>query len=76
VYALQYFALKALTNTNGWEISGAEVGGIDPVRGLQLRGTGDVIHITTPLFAAALSSLRSCALSGVRRNCQPRQKRS
>ena len=50
VYALQYFALKALTNTDGWEISGAEVGGIDPVRGLQLRATGGAIRITTPPF--------------------------
>lgn len=50
VYAQQYFALKPLTNTDGWEISGAEVGGIDAVRGLQLRGTGEVIHITTPPF--------------------------
>ena len=50
IYGLQYFALKALTNTDGWEISGAEVSGIDPVRGLQLRGTGEVIHITTPPF--------------------------
>lgn len=50
VYGLQYFALKALANTDGWEISGAEVGGIDPVRGLHLRATGGPIRITTPPF--------------------------
>ncbi len=50
VYALQNFALKALTNTDGWEISGAEVEGIDPVVGLKLKATGEVIVITTPAF--------------------------
>ena len=50
VYGLQYFGLKALTNTDGWEISGADVSGIDPIRGLQLRATGGVIRITTPPF--------------------------
>ena len=50
VYAIQYFALKALTNTDGWEISGAEVVGIDPVWGLRLKATGDVVGITTPAF--------------------------
>lgn len=50
VYGLQYFGLKALTNTDGWEVSGAEVCGIDPVRGLQLRATGGVIRISTPPF--------------------------
>jgi len=50
VYGLQYFGLKALTNTDGWEISGADGSGIDPVRGLQLRATGGVIRISTPPF--------------------------
>ncbi len=50
VYGLQYFGLKALTNTDGWEVSGAELCGIDPVRGLQLRATGGVIRISTPPF--------------------------
>ena len=50
VYGLQYFALKALTNTDGWEISGAEVLGINPVTGLTLKATGDVLTVTTPAF--------------------------
>jgi hypothetical protein len=49
-YGLQYFALKALTNTDGWDISGAEVMGIDPVTGLKLKATGDVLTLTTPAF--------------------------
>ena len=50
VYGLQYFALKALANTDGWEINGAEVMGIDPVTGLKLKATGDVLTVTTPAF--------------------------
>lgn len=50
VYGLQYFGLKALPNTDGWEVSGADVSGIDPVRGLQIRATGGPIRITTPPF--------------------------
>lgn len=50
VYALQYFALRALTDTDGWEIDGAEVESIDPVWGLRLKATGDVVTITTPPF--------------------------
>ena len=47
---MQYFSLKALANTDGWEISGAEVMGIDPVTGLKLKATGDVLTVTTPAF--------------------------
>ena len=50
VWAIQIFALKALTSTEGWEISGAEVQGIDPVSGLKLKATGDVVSLTTPAF--------------------------
>ena len=50
VYGLQYFALKALANTDGWDISGAKVIGIDPVTGLKLEATGDVLTVTTPPF--------------------------
>lgn len=49
-WAIQNFALKPLTSTDGWEITGAEVEGIDPVAGLKLRATGDVVSITTPAF--------------------------
>ena len=39
VWAIQIFQLQPLTNTDGWEISGAEVLGIDPVAGLKLKVT-------------------------------------
>ena len=50
VWAIQVFGLKALTNTDGWEISGAEVTGIDPVAGLKLKATADIVTLTTPPF--------------------------
>lgn len=50
VWAIQIFALKALTSTEGWEISGAEVAGIDPVAGLRLKATSEVVSLTTPAF--------------------------
>lgn len=49
-WAIQNFALKPLANTDGWEIKGADVVGIDPVAGLKLRATGDVVTVTTPAF--------------------------
>jgi len=50
VWAIQNFNLQPLTSTEGWEIAGAEVVGIDPAAGLQLKATGDVMTITTPAF--------------------------
>ena len=50
VFAIHNFAQQALTNTDGWKIDGASVEGIDPVRGLRLKATHDVITITTPAF--------------------------
>lgn len=50
VWAIQNFKLTAQTNTDGWEISGADVEGIDPVWGLRLKATSDVVNITTPVF--------------------------
>jgi hypothetical protein len=50
VWAIQHFALQPLTNTEGWEIHGAEVESIDPVWGLRLKATDDVVSITTPAF--------------------------
>lgn len=50
VWAIQNFALKPLTSTDGWEISGAEVIGIDPVAGLKLKATAEVVTIATPPF--------------------------
>ncbi len=50
VWAIQNFALKPLANTNGWEIAGAEVGGIDAAAGLRLKATADAVTIATPPF--------------------------
>ena len=50
VWAIQNFGLKPLANTDGWEITGAEVTGIDPVAGLKLKAIGDVVSVTTPAF--------------------------
>lgn len=50
VFALQMFGLQPLTSTEGWEIDGATVSGIDPLRGLMLKATGDVVTLTTPPF--------------------------
>ncbi len=49
-WAIQNFALKPLAGTDGWEIRGADVAGIDPVAGLRLKATGDVVTVTTPAF--------------------------
>lgn len=49
-WAVQNFGLKALTSTEGWEITGAETAGIDPAAGLRLKATGDVVSLTTPAF--------------------------
>lgn len=49
-WAIQNFALKPLTGTDGWEIKGADVVGIDSVAGLKLKATGDVVRLTTPAF--------------------------
>ncbi len=50
VWAIQSFALKPLANTEGWEIAGAEVRGIDPAIGLRLKATADTITLVTPPF--------------------------
>lgn len=49
-WAIQNFGLKPLANTDGWEITGAEVLGIDPVAGLRLKATAEVVTIVTPPF--------------------------
>jgi len=49
-WAVQMFGLAPLANTDGWEIDGAEVLGIDPTVGLRLRATGDRVTIVTPPF--------------------------
>ena len=49
-WAIQQFGLRPLATTEGWEITGAEVIGIDPDRGLRLKATADDVTITTPAF--------------------------
>ncbi|MFY8222972.1 MAG: glycosyl hydrolase family 65 protein [Pirellulales bacterium] len=49
-FAIQMLRMKRLTSTEGWEIDGADVLGIDPVAGLRLKATKDVVTITTPPF--------------------------
>lgn len=49
-WAIQMLGLKPLTSTDGWEIAGAEVTGIDPVTGLKLKATADVVTLVTPPF--------------------------
>ena len=51
VWAIQNFKLEPLANTDGWQIEGATVLGIDPTRGLQLEATADIVRITTPTFS-------------------------
>lgn len=49
-WAIQAFGLGPLKDTQGWEINGAEVRGIDPVEGLRLKSTNDTVAIATPPF--------------------------
>ena len=49
-YAVGIFQQKAVLSTEGWEITGAVVEGIDPARGLNLRATNAVVTVTTPAF--------------------------
>jgi hypothetical protein len=51
VWAIENFKLQPLTTTDGWEIEGANVLGIDPARGLQLEATKETVSITTPPFS-------------------------
>ena len=50
-YGVGLYNLKPLTNTDGWEIQGAEVAGFSPERGLTLRAAADVVTVTTPPFS-------------------------
>ena len=49
-WATKNFGLKPLTSTEGWEIQGAAIEGIDPARGLILRAQDSVVTIITPAF--------------------------
>jgi hypothetical protein len=73
VFAIQMFNLEPLASTDGWEIDGATVAGIDPVRGLMLKATGDVVTITTPPFRCRRSRGRPSRGSSTGR---PRGRRS
>jgi len=50
VFAIHNFAQQAIRNTDGWDIGGASIEGVDPVRGLRLKATQDVVTITSPAF--------------------------
>lgn len=49
-WAVQMLGLKALENTDGWEITGADVLTIDNERGLVLKAKADTVTLTTPPF--------------------------
>lgn len=49
-WAQQTLLLKQTESADDWTIEGAEILGIDPAVGLQLRATSDTIVITTPPF--------------------------
>jgi hypothetical protein len=49
-WAVQTLGLKALENTNGWAIEGADVLRIDQQLGLVLQTNSDVVTLTTPAF--------------------------
>ncbi len=75
VWAIQNFKLSPLTSTDGWDIDGAEVSGIDPARGLELKGTADTVTITTPAFSCdtlvAPFVTLEWAAAGLGSECQP-----
>ncbi|HMO94345.1 MAG TPA: ThuA domain-containing protein [Pirellulaceae bacterium] len=50
LWAVQHFRLKPLESWDDWGIVGAEVDGIEPQLGLQLRSNADQVQITTPSF--------------------------
>lgn len=49
-WAVQMLGLKALENTEGWDIAGADVVTIDNERGVVLKANSDTVTITTPPF--------------------------
>ncbi|MEO8269654.1 MAG: glycosyl hydrolase family 65 protein [Aureliella sp.] len=75
VMAIQHFSQQAITNTDGWNIRGAVVEGIDPLRGLRLKATSDVVTITTPAFGCgtivAPFARLEWAASGLGKESQP-----
>lgn len=75
VMAVQHFAQQAIANTDGWQINGARVEGIDPARGLRLKATQDVITIITPAFRCgtivAPYARLEWAASGLDKKSQP-----
>jgi arylsulfatase A-like enzyme len=52
-WAQKTMKIQPLTAADGWEIEGADVGEIDPARGLLLTATDDTVSITTPAFRCA-----------------------
>ncbi|MBM3967728.1 MAG: hypothetical protein FJ308_22125, partial [Planctomycetes bacterium] len=49
-WAIQNFRLQAATTTDGWEIAGAKIIGVDPEQGLKLDASEDPVVITSPPF--------------------------
>lgn len=74
VWAIQIFQLQPLANTDGWEISGAEVLGIDPVAGLKLKVTEEVVTITTPPFRCGTIVAPFARLEWATRGLKPESK--
>lgn len=74
-FAVHNFAQQAIANVDDWEISGAVVEGIDPVKGLRLKATQDVVTITTPAFRCgtivAPFARLEWAASGLGKDSQP-----
>lgn len=52
-WAQQVTRIQPLASAEGWDITGADVAGIDPARGLLLTATADTVQITTPAFRCA-----------------------
>lgn len=76
VWAIQVFGLKAFTSVSGWDITGAVVEKIDPVEGLILQATEDVVTVTTPSFSCgtivAPFARLEWAARGLSENCRSR----
>ncbi len=70
-YSIQNFGTKPLSDTAGWEIAGADVIGIDPSAGLQLRCTADQVTITTPAFRCGTIVAPYARLEWAARNLSP-----
>jgi hypothetical protein len=71
VWAVQIFSLTPLASTDGWEIDGATIAGIDPTHGLKLVAHSDQVRITTPAFRCGTSVAPFVRLEWALRNLPP-----